>query len=119
MIFDYSVTKTFNQTIDVVDAGNTALKCTSVNLLDYYIIIKTIFGKTHILKFGPVCPDLELLEEDFSVSYKKFDYKESTLFREIDKFINDTRKGIDSIEELTEFEAWEQFPPIKQYFENV
>ena len=92
MVFEYSVTKTFNEAIDVVDAGNCALRCKGgdTGAFDYYVIVKTIMGKTHIIKFGPVCPDIPVLIEDFSVSYSKNDYKERTIFKEIDKFINDS-----------------------------
>jgi hypothetical protein len=119
MIFEYSVQKTFNQSIDVVDMGNMALRCTNRIKDEYYLIIKTVMGKVSILKFGPVCPDIDALLDDFSTTYKKIDYKESTLYREIDKFINDFKKDIDTIEEITEYEAWQAFPDIQQLFENV
>ena len=119
MIFEFAVQKTFNQSIDVVDPGNTALRCTNRLLNDYYIIIKTIMGKTHFLKFGPVCSDIDALLEDFSVEYKKIDYKESQVYREIDKFINDFKKGTEEVKEVTEYEVWQEFPTIKQLFENI
>ena len=55
----------------------------------YYIIVKTVMGKTSIIKFGPVCPDIDMLQNDFSVSYKKIDYKENLIEKEVDKFIKD------------------------------
>jgi hypothetical protein len=119
MVFEFSIQKTFNQSIDVVDVGNTALRCTNSHMDNYYIITRTVFGKTSVLKFGPVCPDIEALINDFSVSYKKVDYKENLLFKEIDKFLNDYKKEIETVEEITEFEAWEDFPPLKQQFENA
>ena len=119
MIFEYSVQKTFNESIDVVDIGNTALRCHGSKLDFYYIIIKTIMGKTSILKFGPVMPDLDVLFNDFSVSYKKIDYKETAISKEVDKFINDFRKEITLVEEITEYEAWLDFPAIQACFENV
>lgn len=119
MIFEFSVQKTFEQSIDIVDIGNTAIKCTNTKLDNYYLIVKTVLGKTHFIKFGPVCPDIDVLLEDFSVSYKKMDYKETSIFREIDKFINDFKKGIDTVEEITEYEAWKDFPAIQQQFENA
>lgn len=119
MIFEFSVQKTFTESIDVVDIGNTALRCTSKTMDDYYIISKTVFGKTFILKFGPVCPDIDGLLNDFSVSYKKVDYKENVISKEIDKFINDYKKEIATVEEITEFEAWKGFPAVQQYFENA
>jgi hypothetical protein len=119
VVFEFSVQKTFNESIDIVDVGNTALRCVNKQMDNYYVITRTVFGKTSILKFGPVCPDIDVLINDFSVSYKKIDYKESALFKEIDKFLNDFKKEIDTVEEVTEFEAWEDFPVIKQYFENA
>ena len=43
MIFEYSAQRTFNDSIDVVDIGNTALRCTNVKLDDYYIKSWTTF----------------------------------------------------------------------------
>jgi hypothetical protein len=119
MVFEYSVQRTFTEAIDVVDIGNTALKCTGSSLDDYYIVLKTIMGKTSILKFGPVVPDLEVLANDFTVSYKKIDYKEMAIFKEVDKFINDFRKEITEVSEITEQEAWQAFPDIPQRFNNI
>lgn len=119
MLFGYSVQKTFEQSIDIVDIGNTALKCTNGGMDTYYLIIKTVFGKTHFLKFGPVCSDIEELSDDFTVSYKKIDYKETAICKEIDKFINDFKKEIDTIEEITEFEALNELPPIQKYFNTI
>ncbi len=121
MVFEYAVQKTFNEALDVVDAGNCALRCTGGKLgaFHYYIIIKTIMGKTHIIKYGPVLPDIPMLVENFNVAYSKNDYKESFIFKEVDKYINDFRKEIISVEEITEYEAWQDFPPVQQYFENA
>lgn len=119
MIFEFSVQKTFNASIDVVDMGNTALKCLSTKLDSYYLITKTIMGKTHIIKFGPVCPDIDLLLSNFSVEYKKMDYKESVLYKEIEKFINDAKRAISDVVEITEYEAWQDFPEIQQLFETI
>ena len=43
MVFEFSVQKTFNQSIDIVDIGNTALKCTNKQMDNYYLII--LIGK--------------------------------------------------------------------------
>lgn len=119
MIFEFSIQKTFTDSVDIVDIGNTALRCINRNGDNYYIINKTTMGKTSILKFGPICPDLEILLSDFMVSYKKIDYKENLISREIDKFINDFKKEISTVEEITEYEAWQDFPAIQQWFENI
>lgn len=121
MIFEYSVQRTFNEAIDVVDIGNTALRCKGGKLgLDYYyVILKTVMGKVSILKFGPICPDTDVLLSDFTVEYKKIDYKEAAIYKEVNKFINDFKKEINLVEEVTEYEAWQDFPLIQQFFENA
>ena len=119
MIFNYDPQMMFTQSIDVVDIGNMTLRCTNDHQEEYYITTTTVMGKTAILKIGPIMSDLPMLLNDFTVYYKKVDYKESLLFKEIDKFLNDFKKEIDTVEEVTEFEAWEDFPKIKQYFENA
>ena len=119
MIFEYSIQKTFNESIDVVDIGNTALRCHGSKLDFYYIILKTIMGKTSILKFGPVMPDIDVLFNDFTVSYKKIDYKENLIEKEVDKFINDYKKEITLVEEITEYEAWQDFPDVHNQFDNA
>ena len=119
MIFEYSVQKTFNESIDVVDIGNTALRCHGAKLDFYYIILKTVMGKTSILKFGPVIPDIDVLLNEFTVSYKKMDYKENLIEKEVDKFINDYKKSITLVEEITEYEAWQDFPDIHTQFDNA
>ena len=119
MIFEYSIQKTFNEAIDVVDIGNTALRCVGSRLDEYYMILKTIMGKVSIIKFGPIVPDLEVLMNDFEVSYKKIDYKENLISKEVNKFINDFKKEITQVEEITEYEAWRAFPEIQQWFENA
>jgi hypothetical protein len=119
MIFEFSVQKTFNQSIDVVDIGNTTLRCCNQRGDCYYLLTKTVFGKTSIVKFGPVCPDLDTLLDDFTVNYRKIDYKEAAIYKEIDKFINDFKKSIEAVEEVTDFEAWQDFPKVQQMFDDL
>ena len=94
MIFEYSVQKTFTESIDIVDFGNTAIRCTENNIVDYYILVKTVLGKTHIIEFGPVAPDIPSLCDGFNISYKKIDYKEAAIFKEISKYINYFKNGM-------------------------
>ena len=106
------------ESVDIVDIGNTALRCIGRKLGNYFIILKTKMGKTSIITFGPVYPEIDLLFEGFSVSYKKIDYREHLIDKEITKFINDPKKVITLVEEITEYEAWQDFPAVQQYFEN-
>ena len=104
MIFGYDPQMMFTQSVDVVDIGNMTLRCTNSSQVEYYITTTTVFGKTSILKLGPILSDLPTLLNDFTVSYKKVDYKEPTICKEISKYIQDTKKEINMVEEITEEE---------------
>lgn len=119
MIIDYSAQKTFAMSLDVVDAGNCCIKCTNIDGCEYYVITKTVYGKVSLITFGPVLPDFPALLEDFSVSYKKFDYKEQTIQKEISKYMNDPKKKIADAENWTEYEAWQCFPNVEESFNEV
>lgn len=119
MIFEYSIQKTFNRAIDVVDIGNMALSCTNAEGASWYLITKTIMGKTSILTFGPVMQDLPILINGFKVEYEKIDYKEPKICSKVDKFINDFKKEVDIVEEISEQEAFEVFPEIVELFNEA
>lgn len=119
MIFNYDPQMMFTKSIDVVDIGNMTLRCTNDSQVEYYITTMTIMGKTSILKVGPVMPDLPMLLNDFTVTYKKVDYKEPTICKEVSKYIQDTKKEITKVEEITEEELWEIFPDIIDLYKNM
>lgn len=116
MIFDFDLQKVFTQSVQVDDIGNCALRCQNLNNnTEYYIITKTIMGKTSLFKYGPRIPDLDELCNGFELVYKKIDYKEQSIAKEINKYINDTFKAINSIDVIEETEALEAFPSISNY----
>jgi len=119
MIFEYQQQKTFMNAIDVVDAGNMCLRCTTTEGLEYYVMDKTVCGKVHMLKIGPVVDGLTELLPGFEVSYKKFDYKEKTISKEVTIYLNDSQKKIDTVEEIQPEEAYGIFPDIAQSFKNL
>ena len=112
MIIDYNLQKTYQESIDIVDIGNTALVCENINKELYYILIKTELGKTALLKMGPIFPDLETLLDGFSVSFKRIDYKEKTIEKDLMLFINDPKKRIEKVEECLPEEILPQFPNL-------
>ena len=126
MIFEFNATKTFTETLQIDDIGNCAIRCEGITRegkiafpAEYYLITKTIMGKTGIIKFGPVLPDMSDMQNNFAVAYKVTTYKEQTIEREINIFINDGRKEITKAEAITEFEAFDAYPSIKDTFENL
>lgn len=119
MIFDYFVQKVFTQSIDIEDIGNMALCCTNKENASWYLITKTIMGKTSILTFGPVIIDLPILISGFKFEYEKIDYKEPKIHTFVSKYINDQKKEIEKVEEISDFEALEVFPNILELYNDL
>ena len=112
MILEYLEQTAFTKSVDIVDEGNFALRCTSDNGFEYYIVVKTEMGKTAILKFGPTLPDIGIMCEDFMMTYKKINYKENIIEKEASSLMNDARKRITQVEEITDYEAIENIPSV-------
>ena len=61
MIFEYLPEEVFTKQLDIVDIGNVSLRSLTGSAEEYYLLIKTIMGKSTIVKFGPTMPDSNLL----------------------------------------------------------
>lgn len=102
MIVEYYEQLSYTKSFSIDDIGNFAIKATSTaDGLDYFMVVKTEFGKTAIVKFGPIIAASQLLLPGYFVSYTQIDYKESKIERETDSFVNDGRKLIDEVQEIS------------------
>lgn len=119
MIFEYSATAVFTKSIDIEDIGNMAISCTNHEGASWYLLTKTVLGKTSILTFGPIAIDLPILLDGFKVEYEKIDYKESKINSKVDRFINDGKKLVEIVEETDEYSVFELFPNIVELFKDV
>jgi len=124
VIVEYNRQNVFMNSIDVVDPGNMCICGHGVNMDKYYFMTKTIAGKIHILKIGPILDaDLDnpadVLLEDFEVSYKKIKYSEKSLAKEISSYVNDPHKSIIEIEETVNEEAYRALPNIASAYTSI
>jgi len=125
-LIDYNATKTFTETLQIDDIGNCTIKCEGTYFEGripffayYYMSIKTIMGKTSIVKFGPIDPDFPTMPNSFEASYKKINFKEPAIIKEIQQFVNDGLKGISKAEVVIETEAYEAWPDLQDTMENM
>lgn len=125
-LFDYQATKTFANTLQVDDIGNCAIRCEGsyrdgkINMPgDFYLVAKTIMGKTYIAKFGPMIPDIPYMPNTFEASFKVINYKEAAICKEIQLFLNDSTHAITQAEEITDLEVFEMFPSLEDTFNNL
>lgn len=117
--FEYNPQMVFMNQIEVEDLGNFCIRCTNDFGIEYYFLVRTSLGKSYFLKFGGAYPDLDLVTDTFTVEYKKVDYKESTIVKEADRFINDGKKLITNIEVITLEEAINCFPNITKIYNDL
>ena len=122
MIYDYSGTKTFTASLEVDDPGNCAILANGYYPVgkglklpgDYYMIIRTVDGITTVLKWGAVT-DLPDLHSGYSLDVKSFKYKEASIHREIQLFLNDGQKFIYDAKVITKDEALANTPKDYNY----
>ena len=119
MLIDYRAQRTFEDTLDIEDPGNCCIKCTTDEMDQHYIRLKSVMGTVHVLKMGPVNPDLEALLENFSVYYKSFKYSQKVITKELTLFLNDPNRKIVSATVTTEEEMFNAIPEIAEYFKKV
>lgn len=126
MLIDYNGVRTFTDSLQIDDIGNCAIRCEGtyrdgrVTVYgEYYLITKTVAGRTAIVKFGPVVPELPAMQNSFECTYKNIAYKEQAIIREITMFMNDGMKGISKAEVILELEAFDAFPVLKDTFDNL
>lgn len=117
--FEYNPQMVFMNQIEVEDLGNFCIRCTNDFGIEHYFLVRTSLGKSYFLKFGGTYPDLDLVTDTFTVEYKKVDYKESTIVKEADRFINDGKKLITNIEVITLEEAINCFPNITKIYNDL
>ena len=103
-------------TLKIEDMGNVAIRCVNDKSEEYYIATRTMSGKTGILKFGPVIPDLPMIPNRFELSYKKIDYNERKITRELNLLVNDPKKLITTATEITLDDMESAMPVLKYYF---
>jgi hypothetical protein len=76
-------------------------------------------GKTTFIKWGPLMPDFVALPNTFKLEIKSCPYKETTIIREIQSFINDGLKGIHDATEMLPEQAIAFLPDVTNYTETL
>lgn len=116
MILEYNSQEVFTMALKIEDMGNVAIRCVNDKSEEYYIATRTMSGKTGILKFGPVIPDLPMIPNGFELSYKKIDYNEPKITKELNLLVNDPKKLITTATEITLDDMESAMPILKYYF---
>lgn len=108
MTFEYLQRVVVESELEVDNIGQCVIQANNDIAEEFYLIIKTELGWTEVLEYGPIIPDLPLLQTNYQIKYSRFEYNETKIERIIDKFLNEpkriiTQAKITSLEEIREF----------------
>ena len=103
--FKYSTVIKKENDIQVEDIGNCAILANDDLTKTWCIIVKTVSGWTEVFEFGPVFPDIYDLPNSVKFVYSRFPYKEASVSRAIDKFLNRSDANITQAVQVTPEEA--------------
>ena len=99
--FEYALISSPLDEIEIEDIGNCYIKAINNIQDEWYLSTKTELGDTYIKIFGPFNETINRFMKGFKFEFYKIDYKESRIISIIDKFINDPKKQITYVEEIT------------------
>lgn len=126
MLIDYSVTKTFEQTLDIVDPGRTAIRAVAQDgATEYYVVTKTVDGVVTMIRFGPIFPDMPntimsgSAENNFELYFDQFYYDESAIKKAISKYVNAPMREISLLEEIDDYDALSKIPNMLDTYNNL
>lgn len=110
--FEYLTRVVVEDSITIEDIGYCAVEACNDLGQFWCLVIKSDLGITEIFETGPVIPDIEELPKNCNWSYKRIAYSDSQLSKIIDKFLNDSYRGITQAREIDMEDA-------KKYFRNL
>ena len=108
MNFDYLIKIEKESSIDIENIGNCAIDAYNDLGFEWLFLVCTIEGTTHMIEFGPVVPDLDILPAKVSYTYDRIDFKEGKIANRISKFLNEPSRNITQVFEITQQEAREK-----------
>lgn len=110
MEFRYRPERTLTGSIDVGSVGNCAI-CGEDGLgRRNYLMIRTVSGRSDVLRFGPVGEDPSEPEDSFTLEYIRSEYNAKKLMGIVNGFLNSPKNGIVNAIEVSAAEARESCP---------
>ena len=111
--FDYLYVLTPMDSITIAEVGQVTLKALNDDSYAWYIIVTTELGRTKIQTFGPILEGTNLFSfYGFNYNYREIDYKESTISKTIEKFINEPKRNITQCFEINQEEAIDRLKEV-------
>lgn len=118
MLFEFNNQLVAQSALEINDSGNCAIECKNDEDQYFYIIIKTTYGTTTIVFYGPLFPDFHELPNDYTTNLSRMVYNQAKLEKNINFILNNKSYKITSAKEVSMEEALSTFVNLKQYLEE-
>lgn len=118
MLFEFNNQLVAQSAIEINDSGNCAIECTNEEGQYFYIIIKTLYGTTTIVFYGPILPDFHELPNNYSTSLSRMEFNQSKLEKTINFILNNRTYKITNAKEVSVEEALSTFVSLKEYLQE-
>lgn len=104
--------------IEIEDIGNCSIEACNDSGAFWYLIIKTNYGMSEILEYGPIVPDINELPNSVICDYSKIEFMEGKLKKIIDMFLNNGKRQITQAREISKEEALNNCKSLIEYMEK-
>lgn len=113
--FEYLYTTTATGFFEIEDIGNFAISCTNDIYNEYIMIVKTVYGVSKILQYGPKPIDIDNPNDSMKFTFTKIDFSEYKLESMVNKFINDPKKIISQVTVIEYTDALNRIQDFRRY----
>ena len=108
MEFEYFYIQSVNASIDIDDPGNCAIAAYTDLGATYFLVIKTTLGTTNVFEYGPIIQGSNVLPKSVNCSFKRMEYRDTSIQKIIRTFLNNPAAKITQAIEI----------PVEQVYEN-
>jgi len=115
--FEYRKSVTYDADFEVDDLYNATIRATDDYGFSKFMLIRTIAGSCHILKFGPL-DDEDHIGTVFSYTYLKAQSSDKMLCKEIRDFLNPKDGNLFDVQNISEEEALALTPDLRRYWQE-
>ena len=99
MKYQYYQTSSYMGEVDINDESNLAIECANDEFELYYFAISTTMGVATIFKYGPISPDVGIVNH-CECSITKMEWDDVKIPKMIGKFLNDNKLKITQVIEV-------------------
>lgn len=100
-ILDYDFAQVATQQLEIEDISSVCIRISNEANYDWFLNVETNLGTTSIREFGPCLADMNTTLNGFIYRYTEFDYAEPKICSKLEKFIQDPKKEINKITNIT------------------